>query len=478
VGWGVVWGAGLTLGGPPTTDVLIEAAEFDPLSIRNTARKLSLHSDSSYRFERGLDPAGIDWASRRTCELILELAGGELADGVIDLGTQPQPREAVTLRYQQLRRILGIDVPPDAARRILAALGNEQLRAEPDRVEVIPPSWRRDLTREIDLVEEVARIHGYDRIPEDARVPMVPSHWTRDDRVLAKVRQVLSASAFDEALTLSVVDQAWSDAFSPWTNEPALQSSTAVLRRADRLRRSLVPSLLGARRTNESLANATIELFETAKVYLPQQGAVLPAEELMLTLTSGRGFTDVKGVIEALVATLNPAARVAVRPATATLLDRNRCCELWLSDAGSEQLLGYLGEVSAAGLKQFELRGPTTVAELKLATLIATAKLIPQQGELSIYPAVTRDLNLEVAETVAWADIERSVREAAGSQLESLEFREDYRNPKQVPAGHKRLLFSFALRSHQATLTNEEADQIRDRIVQACHQQHGANLLK
>jgi phenylalanyl-tRNA synthetase beta chain len=478
VGLGGVMGGALTEVGAGTTEVLIEAAEFDPLSIRNTARRLSLHSDSSYRFERGLDPEGVDWASRRTCELILELAGGELAAGSIDLGSQPPQRAPVTLRYSQLKRILGIDVPKDAARRILVALGGEQLRAEPALVEVIPPSWRRDLSREIDLVEEVARIHGYDQIPEDARVPMVPSHRTRDDRVLAKVRHVLSAAGFDEALTLSVVDQAWSEAFSPWTSEPALQSSTPVLRRADRLRRSLVPSLLGARRTNESLANATIELFETAKVYLPQPGAALPDEELMLALTSGRSFADVKGVIEALVATLDPAARVTVRPAAAALLDRQRSCELWLTAAGAEQLLGYLGEVSTAGLKQFELRGPSTVAELKLSTLILTAKLIPQQGELSIYPAVSRDLNLEVALPVAWADIERTVRQAAGEQLESLEFREDYRNPKQVPAGHKRLLFSFALRSHQGTLTNDQADQIRDRIVLSCHQQHAASLVK
>ena len=197
----------------------------------------------------------------------------------------------------------------------------------------------------------------------------------------------------------------------------------------------------------------------------------------MLALTSGRSFADVKGVIEALLATLDPAARIAVRPAALPLLDRNRSCQLWITAGSSEQVLGYLGEVSAAGLKQFELRGPTTVAELRLAALIATAKLIPQQAELSIYPAVTRDLNLEVAETVAWADIERSVREAAGEQLESLEFREDYRNRKQVPAGHKRLLFSFALRSHQATLTNEQADQIRDRIVLICHQRHDASLV-
>ncbi len=198
----------------------------------------------------------------------------------------------------------------------------------------------------------------------------------------------------------------------------------------------------------------------------------------MLALTSGRGFADVKGVIEALVGALDPAARIAARPTAQALLDRNLSCELWLTGVGGERLLGYLGEVSVAGLKAFELRGATTVAEVRLATLIDAAKLIPQQGDLSIYPAVARDLNLELAETIAWAQIERTVRQSAGENLESLEFREDYRNRKQVPAGKKRLLFSITLRSRQATLTSEEADQVRDRIVLACHERFGASLVQ
>ena len=231
----------------------------------------------------------------------MELAGGELASGVIDVGRQPAEREAITLRFAQLPRVLGIDVEARIARQILTALGNRELRADDRQVEVIPPSWRRDLTREIDLVEEVARIHGYDKIPEDVSVPMATSHRTKGDRVLAKVRQILNASGFDEAMTLSAVEEPWSEAFSPWTSAPALRSSMPVLRRADRLRRSLVPSLLGARQTNESLANPPIELFEIANVYLPQVGD-LPQEKLMVALTSGQDFFAVKGVVEGLLA--------------------------------------------------------------------------------------------------------------------------------------------------------------------------------
>ncbi len=320
VALGGVMGGANTEVGASTTEVLIEAAEFEPVSIRNTARKLALHSDSSYRFERGVDPEGVDWASRRCCQLILELAGGELASGVVDVGRQPPKREPIVLRLAQLKRILGIEVNSAEARRILTALGNRessdikhQAPRHPDTqtLTVVPPSWRRDLKREIDLVEEVARIHGYDAIPEDVTVPMASSHRTQRDRVLAKVREALVACGIDEAMTISLVEEAASEAFSPWTSEPSLVSSTPVLRRADRLRRSLIPSLLLARRNNEAVGNSRIELFEIARVYLPRKGE-LPEESLMLAMACSGDFLAVKGVLEAIVAGLNPVAELEV----------------------------------------------------------------------------------------------------------------------------------------------------------------------
>lgn len=461
-----------------TTQLLIESAAFDPLSIRSTARTLGLHSDSSYRFERALDPEGVDWASRRCCELILDLAGGELAEGVVDVGRQPGSRSPVTLRYSQLKRVLGIDVPPTEARKILVALGNQEVKADVDRVEVIPPTWRRDLEREIDLVEEVARVHGYDKIPEDASVPMFPSHRTDEDRVLAKIRQVLVSAGLDEAMTLSAVDEAWSNAFSPWTNEPPLVANTPVLRRADRLRRSLVPSLLGARRTNETLANEVIELFEVAKVYLPsKKSGELPVEPLNICITSGGDFRTVKGIVEAIVAALNPAATLSVQPANHSLLDGEKSGEIRISHGGiRNELLGYLGEVSTAGLKTFELRGATTVAELSFSTLKAVSNLVPQYVPLPVYPAVSRDLNFVVDESVAWADVAHTVRETAGAEVEGLTFVDVYRDEQRLGKGKKSLLMTLTLRSPDTTLTNEQADAVRDRVAAAVKTKHGGEL--
>lgn len=454
-----------------TTDLLIESAEFAPLSVRDTARRLNLHSDSSYRFERGTDPEGIDWASRRACELILELAGGELAAGVIDVGRRPPERPSVVLRLDQLPRILGIAVAADEVRRILRALGAEERHADEKRVEVIPPSWRRDLTREIDLVEEVARIHGYEAIPEDVSVPMAPSARTRADRVLQRVRGSLAALGYDEALTLSAVEEGWSQAFSPWTDAPPLVCPTPILRRADRLRRSLVPSLLGARRTNETLANPVIELFEIARVYLPREDE-LPVEELMLATTSGGDFFSVKGAIEALWAELRLPDELEVVAAGFDLLAPGRSCELRLRG----ERVGILGEVSAEGRKLFALRGPTTVAELRLAPLIGLAELTPLYVELPTTPATSRDINLELSDGVRWSLVAAAAREAAGETLEKLEFRDVYRNDALSAKSEKRLLFSVVLRDRQATLSSPQADAVRDRIVAACAERFGARL--
>jgi phenylalanyl-tRNA synthetase beta chain len=529
VGLGGVMGGVDSEVSPATVDLLVEAADFDPLSIRNTARKLGLRSDSSYRFERGVDPEGIDWASRRCCELILELAGGEMAEGVIDVGTPRPARAPVTLRLAQLERILGIDIPGDEVRRILAALGcreestrvgesvresftvqsvtaeltaeeaenfnAEQVRREAEAIAAIqlasetirrelgvatasgsitvtPPSWRRDLEREIDLIEEAARIYGYDAIPEDVSVPMAPSARTDEDRVLARIRHVLTACGFDEALTISVVDAELSAAFSPWTDAEPLALQMPILERADRLRRSLVPSLLKARRENEAVGNRVIELFETAKVYLPRAGQ-LPHEELMLGLTSGRDFFAVKGAIEAMLSALDPAAQLDVRPAAPT--------ELWAAGRAVElvvggEMIGLLGEVSSAGLKRFELRGKTVVAELKIGALVKQTVLVPRYVPLVAFPAIDRDINLVVDEGIRWSDVAATARESGGELVESLDLKNVYRDKEKLGAGKKSLLITLLIRSKERTLTSGEADAVRERITTACSAKHGAQL--
>jgi phenylalanyl-tRNA synthetase beta chain len=468
---GGVMGGATTEIGRSTTDILIEAAEFAPLSIRNTARRLNLHSDSSYRFERRIDSGAIDWASRRCCQLILELAGGQLCEGMVDVGPEPPAREPITLRVDQVERILGIEVPVEEIRDILTKLGNEEQSADAKKVEVIQPTWRRDLTREIDLVEEVARIHGYDRIPQNESVPMAASTRRHEDRVATKVRGVLNSLGYDEAVTLSAVDEAMGQRFSPWSDEDGLQTITPILRGADRLRKSLIPSLVVARRTNETLSNDWIELFEIAKVYLPDQGD-LPEERRMLALVSCRDFAAVKGAIESILQTLNPALELEAESIELDIFDPVVGCRLLLDG----KTVGFLGQLSADGLKQFGLRREATVAELDFELLTETAELLPKYKPLPHYPAMTRDLNFVVDESVRWALLAETLKLNAGELFEELRYTDTYRDEKRLGAGKKSLLMTLVLRSHKKTMTGEEADQTTEAIIQACSQKHGAQL--
>jgi len=300
---------------------------------------------------------------------------------------------------------------------------------------------------------------------------MAASHRPDSDRVLAAVRQVLMASGFDEAMTASVVPQAWSDAFSPWTSGPPLVTNTPMLEGADRLRRSLVPSLLEARRINESLSNPIIELFETARVYLPTDD--LPREQPTLAAVSGRGFLHLKGVVESLLESLHIKDPLEVADFSHELLEAGQACELKLGG----QRLGFLGELSAAGTKAFGLRGPAAVLEVDVSVLAALAKLVSKYQPQSAYPTIARDLNLIMPEAVRWADLAATVQAAAGATLERLEYLDIYRDPKKDGPNTKRLHFSFTLRAADRTVTGPEADAIRDAIVAACEKQHGAKLL-
>jgi phenylalanyl-tRNA synthetase beta chain len=455
-----------------TTCLLIESARFDPLATRNTARALNLHSPSSHRFERGVDPVGVEWASRRCCELILEIGGGELAEGIIDVGEPVAVPGPVILRLSQLKRILGIDVDPDEVNRILTALGNSTAAAGDSELAVTAPSWRRDLTREIDLVEEVARIHGYEKIPEDVGVPMAPSHRTDRDRVESIVRKTLLAASLDEAMTASMVPASWPESFTGWTEHPAISSQTPMLKGADRLRTSLLPSLLEARRINESLANPVIELFETASIYLAGDGDI-PVQQWTLAITSGGGYYRLKGIVEGLLAALKIDIPLEVKEVDLPLLDLSRSGELCLDG----RRLGFLGEVTTEGLKQFSLRNGTSLVELNLDLLDELAELIPQHQDQSAYPSISRDLNIVLAESVRWSQLEQLVRATAGEELEEVNYQETYRDSEKDGADTKRVLFSMTLRSQDGTMTGEQADQLRKKVVLQIEKQLSGRLL-
>ncbi len=466
-----------------TVDVLIEAAYFDPLTIRSAARKLKLHSPSSFRFERNIDSENLDWASRRVCELILESAGGELLEGVIDVGSPPPSRESINLRYRQLQRLLGIEIPIDFVAPTLEKLGLVIESSDENSVTAIAPSWRKDLTRDVDLVEEVGRIYGFEKIPDDVNVPMSASYRPKADRVVDKVRNVLTAAGFDEAVTPSLVPQPWSDAFTPWCDSPPLISSQPMLGVLEEyshnigtvnlLRRSLVPSLLEVRRINDYRSNVNVNLFETAKVYLPSDGNAIPDQPMKLALVSHRDFFAVKGVVEALVRELNPLAAVEVKKCDEALLDASQSGEFWLG----EQRLGWIGSVSESAKKQFGLRSAAVVVEVDLRVLEHQTQLIACHANQSPFPPVSRDFNFIMDDEVRWASLEATIRSESGPLLESVRYLETFRDETRDGPGKKRVLFSVVFRSNEATLTGAQAEELCNRIIANCTNAHEATLV-
>lgn len=460
-----------------TVDVLLESAEFVPLSIRRTARKLKLHSPSSYRYERRVDRAQLDWASARCCELILQIAGGTLLSGSVDTGAEPVARPEILLRRDRISKVLGIEVPWKRSIEILSQLGCTVSNETPDAsITVVAPTYRSDLTREIDLIEEIARIHGYDQIPEDASVPMVASARRPKDVVMQTVRNVACAGGFDEALTPSLIAKSACSNISPWCENDAMSTMVPLLEGANLLRRSLVPSLIAARIYNQLQSNRDVQLFETANVYLPSAGK-LPSEQFTLGMIAASDIRNIAGVFEEIIL---------------------RCCgEEYVNDRIKRDLvnwafldersgiswslegkqLAWIGQLNRSVSDAMKIDGKVILGELDLDHLLTHSRLVPQLQPVIPFPTIQRDLNLIVGEETLWSQMKSVISNAAGALCIAIQFHEIYRDAQKDGAGKKRVLLSLKLRSSTETLTSDRADEVIRNVVDACRKEFGATLL-
>jgi phenylalanyl-tRNA synthetase beta chain len=499
---GVMGGADTEIRGD-TTDVLLESAQFAPLAVRAAARGLALASASSYRFERGPDPAMVEWASRRAAALILEVAGGRLEGGLVTAGTLAVPSMSVPLASGRVAAVLGVDVAAERQREILSGLGFEAILPADGGTEPTGgarwrvPSWRRDVTREIDLVEEIARIEGYDRVPEDVAIAARPVEWSDRERTVRRVGEVFVGAGFCEAMTRSVVTAALEETQSPWTDAAPLAISPPLVRGADRLRRSLLPSLLEARAGNEAVGAPHGELFEIARGYVARPGTGgTPArqdsgpleEPLLAACVTGGDFYRGKGLAEAVLAALGVTAaagaatdmRIAMRPVSLDLFTPGRVAEILLHRDGhrdgTAERIGVVGEVAASVLERLAVAAPVTAVELRLDQVeFAIGRDRPRRRP-SDFPAVQRDVNLVVAADLPWADVEAAIRAGAGDLLEGLELVQVWEDTERLGPGKKSLVVALRLRSAAGTLSGEEAAQAVAAVVAACGERVGATL--
>lgn len=457
-----------------TTNVLVEVADFAVKSIRGTARELNLHSDSSFRFERGIDPEQMDWASRRCCELILELAGGELLEGSIWAGAQPPAApEPVPLRFARIRQLLGIDVPREEAIEILRSLGMELVgEATEDQASFVPPSWRRrDISREADLLEEVARIYGYDKIPEDAIVPLTVSQKSLRDRVVDRVCEVLNGNGFYEAVTMTFTDEKLNGLFTPRKTETTLSVNHSSRRQENILRQSLIPSLLQARRENERHGSFNAQLFEIASVFLESDPGNPTAEPKVVGLVSGCSFSEMKGLLQAIAERVNRVSTITVKPSDVPQFVEGRGAEILLNG----ESWGCFGELDRSVTDELGLRDACVAAEIDMSLLEQSANLRPEFVELPRFPASTRDLNFVLDESVTWSQLEEAVTAVAGPNFESISFSGQFRG-KQLPADKKSYLLTISYRSTERTLTHEEVEEAQQAVIASCETAVGAQL--
>ena len=455
-----------------TRDILLEAAVFDPLSIRTTARALGLASESSYRFERRVDPHGTDWASRRACQLILQTAGGRAARGVCAAGKPLPPMRELALRVGRIETVLGLAVPAAAAAEILHRLELEVLEATAEAVRVRVPSFRPDLQREIDLVEEVARHHGYEKVPERPRIRVSYTPPSRAQRVRQAVAEVLTGAGYFEAVSFSftTAEKAGRLAWTKAVGGPLALRGTPLV-----LRQSVLVGLLDALRVNRSAGEERPRLFEIARRFVPK-GEALPQEDTMLALAAMDDLAGVKGAVEAVLARLRVGGRVRFTKGEACAapdLEPEESAEVLL-DGGP---LGVLGRLAPAAAEAFGLDDPPTVAELIYDRLIEAAALEPRYRPLPEYPAIVRDLALVLDDAVPWESVEAAARAAAVAELESVRPREVYRG-EQVPAGKKSLVVRLVLRRADDTLRHEDADAMQAQVLASLQERVGAALRK
>jgi len=477
---GVMGGADTEIG-VGTTDVLLESAQFAPLVVRAAARGLALASPSSYRFERTPDPAMVEWASRRAAAMILELAGGRLEQGVVEAGRLAGTPAVVPLAATRVAEVLGIDVPADRQREILTGLGfvEEAGTGQPARWRA--PSWRRDVHREIDLVEEIARIEGYDRVPENMSISARPVEWSARELTVRRAGEVLVAAGFCEAMTRSVVPTLFEEHASPWGTAPAVSIAPALVRGADRLRRTLLPSLLEARAGNVSAGSPHGNLFEIARAYVARPaGGELPAgtspleEPLLLGIVSDGDFFRAKGLAEAVLGRLGIEAgradvRLAVRPLESDLFVRGRAAEVVLEREGFGPVrIGVVGEVAAKLLDRFSLVGPVAAVELRLDAVECAVGHEHRLRRPSDFPAMQRDLNLVVDEHVAWGTVAAAIAAGAGEILEDCRLVEVWRDAERLGPGKKSFVVSLRLRSTAGTLSGEAAGRAIDAVLAEC----------
>ncbi|MFE3413236.1 phenylalanine--tRNA ligase subunit beta [Streptomyces mirabilis] len=493
-----------------TTEVVIEAAHFDALSIARTARRHKLASEASKRFERGVDPQAASAAAQRTVDLLVLLAGGTADAGVTEV-IAPSAPHSITIPANHPDKVAGVDYGRETVVRRLQQVGCDVYGQ--DELIVTVPSWRPDLTDPNDLAEEVIRLEGYENLPSTLPKPPAGLGLTGRQRLHRRIGRVLAGAGYVEALNYPFIGEHVFDQLGLAADDPKRKVVKLVNPLSDEepaLRTTLLPGLLHALRRNDGRGSHDLALFETGLVFQPQDELRVagrlpvdrrPTDEEIASLTAalpvqprhaavvlagareqagwwGKGRpADWADAIE--------AARSLAREAGTELLVRagqygpwhpGRCAELAVVVDGQEKVIGHAGELHPGVLKTLGLPARTCAMELDLDALEQASAGLPKGPKISTFPVATQDVALVVDKTVPHMDVEAALREGAGELLESIRLFDVYENGEQLGEGKKSLAYALRFRADDRTLTVDEASAARDVAVALAGERTGAVL--
>jgi phenylalanyl-tRNA synthetase beta chain len=515
VGIGGVMGGAESEIGFASSNILLEAAWFDPISVRRTSKALGLRTEASYRFERGADPEMVELASRRAAELIQQLGGGEILAGVIDVYPGRAPAPTIELSRRELLRVMGADVPDRDIEEILSALGFAPGRTDAHRGtpgsllaswKCTQPSWRRDASRGVDLIEEVARHHGYDKFPPKLPPAKQPAHRLPHAESQDRLIERVVALGYQEIVTIPLVDARRDEIFRAEGVAPAVIGNP-LAEDASVMRSTGIVSMLGAIEWNLNHGQRNLRLFEIGKRYELRDGE--PVETPVLTLGATGlarektiheaarefSFADLKGDLDRIGA-LADGLRWWNGESTPKWLTTSRGANISLVREQAEKTIFYLmpypepikipggpwigsaGQLTRRIADQLKLRQEIFIAELRLEPLlkgIELARATEKFEPIPRFPAVERDFSLVLSDGVTFAQVADTIRALGIAELRGVEAADLFRGGK-MPAGKFSLMIRVTFQSGETTFTDAQIAGYSARIVAALETKLGATL--
>lgn len=467
-----------------TVNVLLEAAYFDPTSIRQTSKALGVSTEASYRFERGADYEMPVLASNRATALIAELCGGEVLAGIADVKTDLPARVPISLRLSRYQDKTGLQVELSEAARILTTLGLT-VETAADSLTAIAPSWRHDLSIEEDLIEEVIRIVGYDHLQTTLPGSAGAGAYLPGENGRRAVRQTLTQLGYHEAVNFSFVNAETDALLTHASSVARLQLSNPIDATQGEMRTTLLGGLLESVTRNLNHGTRNVRLFEIGKCFTAGDGLERPweTENLALVATGARNetdwqaatarydFYDFKGALEAIFSSLNNFQLFFTPTSAVPYLHPGRAAVISL---GNESV-GYAGQLHPHLTTRYKFKQPIFIAEVNLGMLLKAEVKEARYQPLPKFPTVLRDIALLVDRSITWAEIEGAIRSLEIPQLENLRLFDLYAG-KELPPDKHSLALSLRLRATDRTLTEAEINEMYDRVVSTLQTKFGAEL--